>query len=105
MDHGRRHQCTSTQDGHDLLRVLATEVTTQKMTITDTLATSKTEEPRVRKTGQSRMLNRMIWFPRKQLQFLVIRRGREHPMSLLLISWGAFKRRWGQRVNLQPIAK
>jgi hypothetical protein len=54
------------QDGQDLLRVLATEAITQETAVTDTSATSRTEMPRVRKTGQSRMPNQTIQFPRKQ---------------------------------------
>jgi hypothetical protein len=71
MDHGCRHQCTLTQDGNDLFRGLVTEVTTQEMTITDTSATSKIEEPRVRKIGQSKMPNQTIQFLKKELQLLV----------------------------------
>jgi hypothetical protein len=51
MNHGHHHRCTSTQDGQDLLRVLATEATTQETTIMDTSATSRIERPRVRKIG------------------------------------------------------
>jgi hypothetical protein len=60
----------------------------QEMAVTDTSATCRIERPRVRKIGHPRLPNWTIRFPRKQLQFLVVSRGRAHPMSFLLISWG-----------------
>jgi hypothetical protein len=54
MGHGHCHRCTSTQDGQDLLRVLATEATMRETDITDTLPTSRIERPQGRKIGQSK---------------------------------------------------
>jgi hypothetical protein len=62
---GHHHQCTSIQDGQDLLRILATEASTQETVVMDTSTTNRTEGLQVRKTGQSRMLNWTIQFPRK----------------------------------------
>jgi hypothetical protein len=45
MDRGLHDRYTSTWDGQDLLRVLATEVTIQEMAVTGALAASRTEEP------------------------------------------------------------
>jgi hypothetical protein len=58
-----------------------------------------------RKTGQLKMPNWTIRFPRRQRQHLVASRGRGHPMSVLLISWEAVKRRWIRRINLRPMMK
>jgi hypothetical protein len=75
MDRGLRRQCTSIQDGQDLLRALATEATTQETAAMGALvteattketaatgasATSRTEEPQGRKTGWSRTSNQRI---------------------------------------------
>jgi hypothetical protein len=88
MFHGCHHQCTSTRDGQDLLKVLIMEATTQEMAVTDTSSINRAKELRGRKTGQSRMPNRTIRFLRRQQQHLVTSRSRGHPMSLPLISWG-----------------
>jgi hypothetical protein len=50
MDHGHRHRCTSTQDGQDLLKVLATEATMQETAFTDTSAASRIVVSQIRKT-------------------------------------------------------
>jgi hypothetical protein len=49
--HGLCLQCTYTQDGKDLLRVLAMEVTTQETTIMGVLATNRTGTLKDRKIG------------------------------------------------------
>jgi hypothetical protein len=83
-------------DGQYLLRVLATEATTQEIAITDISATSMTEKPRGRKIGQSRMPKQSIQFPRKLQQYLIANRNRRHPLGLLLISWEASTGRQGR---------
>jgi hypothetical protein len=60
----------------------------QGMIATNTLAISRVEKLWGRKTRQSEMLNQIIRFLRRQRQHLVASRAREHPMSLMLISWG-----------------
>jgi hypothetical protein len=61
---------------------------TWEMAATDMSAISRVEELRGRKTGQSRMPNQTIRFPRRQQHHLVASRSIGHPMSLLLINWG-----------------
>jgi hypothetical protein len=58
----------------------------QEMAATDTSAISKADELRGRKTGQPRMPNWTIKFPRRQQQHFVASRSRGHQMSLMLIS-------------------
>jgi hypothetical protein len=47
------------------------EATTQEMVVTNTSATCRIRGLRDRKTGQSRMPNQTIQFPRRQRQLLV----------------------------------
>jgi hypothetical protein len=63
MVHGCHHRCISTQDGQDLLRVLAMEATTQEMSATDTSAISKAEKLQSRKTRQSECQTGSFGFP------------------------------------------
>jgi hypothetical protein len=55
VGHVQHHRRTFTQEGQDLLRVLAMDATTQEIAVTDTSATSMVEKPQGRKTGQSGM--------------------------------------------------
>jgi uncharacterized protein YijF (DUF1287 family) len=66
MISGFHHQCTSTQDGQDLLRVLATKATTHETVITGASPTSRARRLQDRKIGQSKMTNMTIRFPRRQ---------------------------------------
>jgi hypothetical protein len=52
-DCGLHRRCTSSRDGQDLLRVLATEATTQETAGTEVSFTSRTEGLQGRKTGWS----------------------------------------------------
>jgi hypothetical protein len=104
MGHGHHHQCTFTQYGHDLLRVLPTEATTQETVVTNMSATSRAEKSQGRKIGQSRMPNQTIQFPWKQ-QHLVASKSRRHPMGILLINREAFRGRQGQGARLRPMMK
>jgi hypothetical protein len=63
MDHGLHRRCTSTQDGRDLLMVLAMEATTQETTETKAPATSRTEGSQGRKAVWSGTPNWMVQFP------------------------------------------
>jgi hypothetical protein len=81
------------------------EATTQEMAATDTSAICMAEKLQGRKIGQFGIPNWTIQFPRRQRQHLVTNRGREHQMSLLLITWEVVKRRQGQSINLQPMMK
>jgi hypothetical protein len=51
MVHGLRRQYTFTRDGQDLLRVLATEATTQETTVTGVSATNKIGRLQDKKIG------------------------------------------------------
>jgi hypothetical protein len=69
------------------------KATTQEMAAMDTSAISRADKLRGKKIGQSRMPNQTIQFPRRQRQHLAASRGRGHPMSLMLITWEAVKKR------------
>jgi hypothetical protein len=51
MNRGIHHRCTSTQDGQDQLKVLATEATIQETTITGVSTSSRIGGFQDRKTG------------------------------------------------------
>jgi hypothetical protein len=62
----------------------------QETAVTDTSAASKTGGPQGRKTEQSRMLNWIIQFPRRQQQLLVAGTSEKHRRTVtLLINQGA----------------
>jgi hypothetical protein len=106
MVHGLHRQCTSTRDGQDLLRVLTTEATTQETDVTGVSITNRTGRLQDRKTGQSGMPNRTIWFPRRQRQPLVNITNSGCPKPyLLLMDQGAIKIKQGRGVRLQPMMK
>jgi hypothetical protein len=72
------------------------EATTQEMAETRVSATNRTGRLQDRKTRQSKMPNRTIWFPRRQHQPLVSSTSSEClKLYLLLIDQGAIKIRQG----------
>jgi hypothetical protein len=79
------HQCTSTRNGQDLPKVLATEATTQGTAVMGVLSTNKTERLKDRKIRQSRMPNWTIQFLWRQQQPLVSSTSSGCPKSYLLL--------------------